>query len=442
MQRIKKIGNNQITIIVCIIVVFLAQLSERIDNDYLMYIGYSLVTIWSFKCDSKSILGMAIFLLSDNSILDIGGISIQLVLILVYCIKFAISGKRGFHKYTLIMGIVIAVYSFIYKDLGMSYMLQGAKLGLMIVVLTEIFIDKEIMSLEGYEAIINYAVIGLVSSVVLAIVVNPSILLAGRVALSEESNWNLLGILAAILFSHCFSSYFVINKRKYILYALAMIVCAIISTSRTALVIIGVSVIWGILFLNSKNKKGKTLSKKIFIISIIIAFIALLINGMIESDFINKLIDRIVNPRRGDISNGRFTLWERYINYLLNNRDVLIWGHGSPLIEGITTLTSNISVVAHNMYIEQLVMYGIVGNIIVTALYMLSYRRIKMEMQKEYLLKKHRTRYIINIVIIFICGMFSHLLTSVLVTMELYLGIMQYLIFSSEKKDSDGEEES
>ena len=46
-------------------------------------------------------------------------------------------------------------------------------------------------------------------------------------------------------------------------------------------------------------------------------------------------------------------------------------------------------------------------------------------------------KYIIGILLVFVAGMFSHIITSVLVTTELYLGLMQYLALNmKENKES------
>lgn len=428
---------EQLTLFICMIVVFLAQISDKNHSNAVMMVGYLIALTWALVCRSPMLMGMNLFFLSDNSILDVGGVSIQLVIMCIYLLRFSVMRKRAFHGKTLLAGLVISGYSFIYIEHGFGYVLQGVKLAVMIIFLTEYLCERQALTRENYERQLGFAVLGIFFSVTAAICVNPSMLLASRFSLSEDSNWNLFGILSALLFSHSFVMYFVHKKKgqRYILYTLLMAICALLSTSRTALLIVILGTTWTLLFINENG----TLVQKGIISIIIFIFILLLVNGIIHISFIDKLIDRIVNPRRGDISNGRFTLWLNYINYLKSHKNILIFGYGRTLIEGITTTTSSVSKMAHNMIIEQFTMYGVVGSGIVAALYGLSLSRIVKNLKANGNVPYFKIKYIITVLLVFVAGMFSHIITSVLVTMELYIGLMQYYVLNNRirKKEED-----
>ena len=108
--------------------------------------------------------------------------------------------------------------------------------------------------------------------------------------------------------------------------------------------------------------------------------------------------------------------------------EILWLGYGGTLIEGITTQTSSVSNMAHNMLIEQITMYGIIGTILVLLLYISSAMRIRRSVND--VLKKCKIKYAVCIILVFAAGMVSHIITSVLVTTELYLGIMQFFVLS------------
>ena len=432
MQGIKVLDVKKTTIIIVCMTVFLAQISEKTDNIGYMIIGYLMVFLWTVFNNTYYIFPICLFLLSDNSILDIGGISIQLLLMLIYLFKNFVYNNKKIYSKTFFYAMLISIYSLIYINLGISYALQGIKLAILIVFFTECFRNKDNVTLENYFDYIEYASFGLIFSLIIAIIVNPTIMLTtGRIALSEDSNWNMFGILSAILFSHNFLIYVYSNKKKNLFFSIVFVVYTVISTSRTALIVIIVSFLWNIFKISSSKKKNDL--TKFLIIVIVVIVVGMIIFGNIHFTFTDKLIDRIINPRRGDVSNGRFSLWIGYINCLKNNSKMLIFGHGSPLVDGIKAINEKTSNVAHNLYIEQMVMYGIVGNIIIILLYLSSYNKIK----NDIIMNNHsmNKKYMINIAIIFIVGIFSHLLTSVLVTTELYLGILQYMVFNLDKKE-------
>lgn len=433
--KLGRVGCNveQITMIVCTIVVLLAQISEKSHSNAIMMIGYLMALLLAFVSDQPMLMAMNLFFLSDNSILDVGGISIQLVIMCIYLIRFSVLRRGAVYGKTFFAGLLIAAYSIIYVDLGVGYVLQGIKLAVMIIFMTEYLSEEGAMTKGNYEKQLSFAVLGVFLSVVAAICVNPAMLLSSRIALSEDSNWNLLGILSALLFSHSFMMCFAerAHGNRYILYSVFMAICALISTSRTALLVAAIGAVWTLLFINENG----TVARKGMIFLVIIIFLALLANGTIQISFVDKLVDRIVNPRRGDVSNGRFTLWTGYIEYLKTHKKVLWFGYGRTLIEGITTTTSTMSNMAHNMFIEQLTMYGIAGTLIVVALYISSIKRIAHTVCGR--IAHMEKKYIIGILLVFVAGMFSHIITSVLVTTELYLGLMQYLTLNmKENKES------
>jgi hypothetical protein len=68
---------------------------------------------------------------------------------------------------------------------------------------------------------------------------------------------------------------------------------------------------------------------------------------------LNNVSSRVTNPTSGDLSNGRFELWTMYLNYLFTDFN-LLYGLGSNAFERL-----NIGQVAHNFFIEDLVLLGL-----------------------------------------------------------------------------------
>lgn len=432
-NRIKKDSSLLVIIIGTLSIIF-AQISENYYFNAGIFIAYSMILLWALYATQKDLLFMVFFLLSDNRIFDIGGISIQLVLMFIYIVKFNLLKTHKIYSSIFYSCCVYIVYSFIYFNTGLTNVLQGFKFSLIIIFYTQIFSEKNFLKKKLYMELIRISVMGVIISIICSIAVNPLRLFeTGRFALSKDSNWNLLGILSALLFSHSILIYFSVENKKYLWYAIFSVVCVLITTSRTALLLVVISAVWVFLF---NGNITSSFAKKCIFLTIVLILLVFYIIGIIDIPALDKVIDRILNPRQGDISNGRFTLWEQYIKYLSNNYNVLLFGYGGPLIEGIMVKADTDSLVAHNMFIEQIVSYGIVGNVIIIAMYMFSYKIIK---NVNYSKGNNKIMfcYLLNILNVFIAGMFSHLITSVLVTSELYLGIVQYLVFSKERGNEE-----
>ena len=417
MKKLKFDISSNTTIIIGVIILVLAQLFESTSNTTMLYVGYVVALIFALITKSKNIILLYFFLLSDNRILDLGGVSIQLIFALIYIFKYLKENDNKIPGSVVIACIVHIFYCFIYMKSGIGS-----------IFFTIFLSNKKLFNLNYYENILKHASIGIIFSILIAILFNPSLMsTTGRFALSADSNWNMLGILSAILFSHLFFLYIKYSKKSILLLSILMIICALVSTSRTALLVILFSFIWIMILVNGKKS---SFMKKQFIFILVAIFIILILLGVIHISFIDKLINRIINPRQGDFSNGRIALWGKYIDFLNRHSSVMLFGYGSALIETVRVSAFDKSLVAHNMYIEQLVMYGIFGNITLIYLYLSSYIYIKKKTIENFIDFKVNKKYFFTVLTVFLVGLVSHLLTSVLVTTELFLGIYQLLLFS------------
>ncbi len=111
-------------------------------------------------------------------------------------------------------------------------------------------------------------------------------------------------------------------------------------------------------FIFSGNKKKQL--KIIFILIIFIIGFYYYIKSYPESVLGNIFYagwERIVAPRKGDISGNRLFLWATYLNYLFHNHRALWFGIGSfNIISKVGTIN-----VAHNFILEVIVSWGIIG---------------------------------------------------------------------------------
>ena len=146
------------------------------------------------------------------------------------------------------------------------------------------------------------------------------------------------------------------------------------------------------------------------IIIFIIIYIVSKGNNLI-SIYIDRLIYRMQRLEDNDISNGRFELWDLYLNIFRENSSILWLG-------GMDYTKFGIEMVAHNMIIEQLAAYGIIGSFILFILYLNIFLNIKIKSNSTIRIVSAGVIPLLSFLII---SMFSHTLLGVPQTIMLYI---------------------
>ena len=83
----------------------------------------------------------------------------------------------------------------------------------------------------------------------------------------------------------------------------------------------------------------------------------------------------------GASDNGRFEIWGIYIQYLLKNPSIALFGSGGGTISSVASLLGTVT--AHNIVIEKLVEFGIVGFIVLTIAFRKLYRGCTLSITKN-----------------------------------------------------------
>lgn len=80
-----------------------------------------------------------------------------------------------------------------------------------------------------------------------------------------------------------------------------------------------------------------------------------ILNSYQDIPLLNNVVQRILEPSKGDLSNGRLDLWGQYISILFTDNNIF-FGLGSNAYKDY-----NIGHVAHSFLIEDLVSFGLLG---------------------------------------------------------------------------------
>ena len=420
-KELTKVNIDMKVLIICSIAMCIAQIGEIKNSNIYITLAFSFIAITAVFSSYKQLLPMTLFLLAVNRMFTINGISVQFVIIVIFCFKYYIFRRNRIDLRLTLLSLMFLIYSiqYLYFD-DVQIFFQSIKAIILLYFCAGAFnSSREEDPVVTYKEIIFYAIVGVLVSFAITIIIQPSVLSGGRLALSDESNENALGILSGILFSHCLLLYAKETKgTRYLILGMLLALIGFLTGSRTFFVVFALAISWIVLpvLVNNKNSYRGRVLILVFFISIVFYFS---LNNY--DSVIMRLIDRFINPRRNDISNGRFEIWNLYLTILKSNIQYLLFGIGSYEKLGISHM-------AHNMYIEQITMFGIVGNLIIIMIYKRVCKIIKSFYKLSHTSKRLNIYFYLPILSIFLAGFFSHIFISITNTLLYFLGLK--LIYS------------
>lgn len=173
-----------------------------------------------------------------------------------------------------------------------------------------------------------------------------------RFRAGEWNNSNIYGMSCSLAVSYIMLG--TIDKGfriKDILLVMGLILIIFLTKSRGALLVLSLgTIVW--LF------KSRMRFRSV----VALALIALLI-PIIFPSLLDGLLNRILNPRQGDISGGRIVLMTHYVSVILSDSSILLFGVGHANVMA----DFNVDQLAHNGFIEVIAASGV----ILLALYLL-----------------------------------------------------------------------
>lgn len=191
-------------------------------------------------------------------------------------------------------------------------------------------------------------------------------------AIQDDANFCSMAFI--VLFSCALNSFtYKLDVRHSILYIIISLIGGAATGSRgffVALVIVlSLFVLVGTLSRNAR----KAVYLVIFLVVFGFVMYLLRVSAFVNAydNTINRTLQLRNTYRTGDfmdVSSGRFFLWKYYIDYIRNNKGVLIWGRGFK--DYYLTQNGGYSgMSAHNSYIASIIGVGIIGSILLMIAY-------------------------------------------------------------------------
>ncbi|CYX69608.1 TPA: O-antigen ligase family protein [Streptococcus suis] len=343
------------------VIIFLGQIALKNDSNAILLIALIMVGFAAAILPQDNLMPFMLCMIAPNRLLTYGSISAPIIIILVALFK----GNRYLHqpKKFFLSSMALIGYTIITLFIGESLIFDAIK-----IVAVLLFFIMYTNCQDIHTSYVRYTVfcsLGCLLSAGITLLINKnSISEAGRFTI-KGSGQNVLGILCAIMAINLLVIVLnYVNKKKLFYVFLSTILCGIgfLTGSRSFLLAIGTG-IFGLVIMMMVKLDFKRLFKIGFIISLV-TFGAIF--AVKFSSFINNYWDlimyRVTKLQNVDVSNGRFDLWEQYIT-IFREQPIYFW------FGGLSIDDSQVQYVAHNMIIEQIASFGVIGSIFILNLY-------------------------------------------------------------------------
>lgn len=322
--------------------------------------------------DTLLLIGM---LLPANRVLTLGGCSVLILIALVTVLKEFFRRDFFVSKKILFASLTFVLYVCIVSRGGQLF--GAAKIILMLFYLLNVLHRADTKRLYGE----------LVSSITFGIIMgsamNMLVVSSGSSGVSRfrigESGGNILGIECGIL-AVCLLIMLIqgLGSNFWMCIELiAVLFIGLMTASKSFLLALLIGGIWILLFIPYKSITKQMWVVLLGLLGLAVGFILLLAMGGTFYSYCAQMLHRIVNPTRGDISNGRIAIWMQYFKVFQNHPRYFWFGNLNYLLFGIEW-------VAHNMIIEQIAEYGIIGSAILVYLYVRVFKNLNRTNQCRY----------------------------------------------------------
>ena len=416
MKSRQQLSSSKNIIFFVTVIIVIGQMYVISDNNIYIFMALGITVLVSCILPLNTLIPFMLCLIAPNRVLTYGMISAPTIVMLVGIIRRA-SCVIKMKKNLFLGSFLLIEISIITSFLGEIQVFDAIKIIIVILFLSS-YTEREFVE-DTYVDYVKFCAVGCILSSIIAFIMNPS-------SISESSRFSLnglgentLGILCAVLIMNFIVIF--INRCEsgnlILIFIVALCGIGFLTGSRSFMLAVAIGLVGIIVSLILRLQIGSLVKVGSFFILIIVG-VVVLIN---TNDFINRywtqILYRILKLQAQDISNGRYELWEQYIN-IFKSYPFHLW------LGGVNAEVYGIQLVAHNMILEQLACFGIVGSLFITYIYCSAYMNIKNESYSYIEWKSHR---IVPMVSLLVVSLVSHTLLGVPQTIMLFLSSLALL---------------
>lgn len=428
-------GLNWWILAVVVVANIFFQLSE-VSSSLFLYAGTFVLIGMLFFVDKDDYIYLTVALLSVLRYSQIFNVSVINIITFAYFFKTYVfenrykkeKEKQQFPRNLVIAGTVFILFSLIYIISSIKTTLTVVKLLFFLVYMVDVFrnmkskeeAEKKFMSIQVYY------VAGVLIAIFVSLVFNPSFSRdAARMSLSDGAV-NQLGIsLASCLAFVTLGMTKVTNIKEWSILAitaLPLLYFCFETQSRTS--IIGLIFVFvSVVILGVIQKKSRPWIILMVIASVVVlGGLILFTEGTQFHSSIMETIERFENPKNDDISGGRFDLWNIYISRFKNDFKLFLIGGNLQDYGGRQ---------AHNMFLETITSFGIIGTSVFVWLYSVTFNEIRLAIS-AFGKRKIRLLGFVPFLLIFLMGMASHSLQNTEPTVNFCLGVAMIYLYGED----------
>lgn len=420
-------GFNWKTTVLIVVLNIIFQLSETY-NEIFGFIGAGLFLVSLLIMDTDQYVYFYVAVACSRSLMDFYNIPLlAVVTVIFFAQKYVFAdnfSKNRINKQVLISFVVLLLYSmrFFLTNYSFSTAILVVKLFFCILMFADCFNDcktKEDVT-RMLDLLIFYFSLGVTIACTISLVINSSTGNMERFSISEENSTNILSIYAAsgisVIVTRMFSGISKTARIVMIVMIVPLLYVGFLTQSRTFIVMLAIIFAWVMVFGMSSMKYRKTVLKVFF--GIVFVVILFLIFGKNTSlyELMNTIIDRFLNPKDDDITNGRTEIWQLYLTRILGSAKYLLFGSDGALPSPAG------GSMAHNMYLEMLYTYGLAGLVIIFWIYAILFVTLKRKFA-ECGYDKPTLFGSLPFILVWVAGMGSHTLLGTMPTIEYFLGV-------------------
>lgn len=406
-------------IIAVALYLLMAQIVSDLHSPIGIAVCMALAAVVTLSLSRYETLAFMLVLTASNRLLTLGPISVLSIVAIAYIIKFIIFSKKAssLGRNFILLSLSLLLFSCVQAGIELSFspIFSNVKIIIILIAIVDMFNHA-----IGFETLCNlnrFFAFGIIIGALWSLLLDPSSLKEStRFTLGNESGQNVLGIACAFSLTVFVS---VILRRGFsftdLLMGVLLLSIGLMTGSRSFVLGAAIGVIVAAIGAISK------ISFKVFARLILGLLLVLIFGYTVISNipyilnYLTVAIERIVNPKNGDISNMRFDIWQQYIEVFEANPLFLLFGTSDLKRYAL-------DIVAHNCVIEQLASHGVLGSLIVVPLYIISLRSVCREIAKTGMLGTSIASTA-PLMVLFAASMFSHTLLGIPQTTMLFFGI-------------------
>ena len=417
--------NKIVKFIFLFICSFIASLAEVAGYSFITLFISILILIVIFFLSSKDCLSFIVFSIPNLHVLGVGDISVASLICILYIVKKITNYKFQLQivGYIVIYLMYCTQYIFRFENLQAG-LLQPVKIVIVLVFIL-LFSNNELNGGRVSNQLLSDLYIFWFGGILAAVI--PAFITSGSLSrLSAiENDANILAVEVVFLFALNLIEYIKRRETSGLWFFLSVIISLFLlfaTGSRTGYILLFIVVMLSFIL---NTERWNLYRHFISLIALIVA-LWFLLSTPIVGHYIDILRNRMASMENaGDLTNGRISLWNLYIEKL--NYEPMNWlfGSGSYKELGIWKMP-------HNMFIQDITTYGIVGTFILYEFYIYIFNQILRISGKQKGSIELLT--IIPMGLPIIAGLVLHTLSGIANTFMLFTGILLIIYWAQHSK--------